>query len=115
MPLSDESSSLRDALKSLLVELLAEMLTGKKPDQSQGEPTAAPGPHPGLWLSPLESAIWHALGADTLIGKQIAAKVSQPYDSCFKAILRNLIARDIVERAGSDGYRRKVQGATDEE
>src|SRR5262245_8253745 len=65
----------------------------------------------GLWFSPLEHAIWVAVGADTLQAKQIAAKVGQVCTSSFRTILANLVARGVLVNVAHDGYRRMPEGA----
>lgn len=60
----------------------------------------------GQWLSPIEAAIWHCLGSETLQGKQIATRISQPYGPALKTLLRNLVERGILCWEKAEGYRR---------
>lgn len=59
----------------------------------------------GSWLSPLEAAICLTLhGGVSLQGKQIAARISQPYDVRLQMILRNLRDRGILRHENGEGY-----------
>jgi hypothetical protein len=63
----------------------------------------------GNFFSPLETAIHATLGDACLLGKQIAGKTGQTYDARFQTILRNLVARKVLQHSPKEGYRRCTQ------
>ncbi len=72
-------------------------------------PTAPTG-QVGQWLSPLEAAIWHCLGSETLQGKQIASRISQSYTASLRTILHNLVDRGVLAHVSGEGYQRVALG-----
>lgn len=64
--------------------------------------------YPGAWLSPVERLVWNALADKPLIGKQIAAKIGEEYDSTLKVLLRNLVNRGVITHDETGGYARGV-------
>ncbi len=66
---------------------------------------SAPGEaHVGLWLSPLESAIWQSLEKGPLLGKNIARRTSQKFTPTFRAVLANLVHREVLKHCRETGY-----------
>lgn len=62
----------------------------------------------GVFFSPLEMAIVNALklaGDTALSGKVLAKRVSQPYATPLKLILRNLKDRKVLAHLRGEGYR----------
>jgi hypothetical protein len=59
---------------------------------------------PGLFFSPVESAIFQALSSGPAVGKEIAKRIGQPFESSFRTILRNLLNRRVLRRAEGGGY-----------
>jgi hypothetical protein len=111
-------------LKAAAWSLVARLATPKRPltvavgnGQSRVTVTVAPagataagvsGAGSGcLPFSPLEAAVMLAVGpTGTLLGKQVASRVSQEYGGKLKVILGNLVERQALEHAeGGQGYR----------
>ena len=61
---------------------------------------------PGSWFSPVERLIWLALVGGPMIGKRVASKCQQEYDSTFRVILRNLVNRGVLTHDETDGFSR---------
>lgn len=61
---------------------------------------------PGKYLSPTEQLIWNALEEKALVGKVIAARIKDQYDSTFKTLLSNLVQRGVITPDENGGYRR---------
>ena len=63
---------------------------------------------PGSWFSPVERLIWLALVGGSMIGKRVASKCGQEYDSTFRVILRNLVNRGVLTHDETDGFSRAI-------
>lgn len=69
------------------------------------------GPRPGLWLSPCERLIVErvremrrSMPAERITQAAIAARAALPLDPGFKAVLRNLVDRQILTQDDAAGY-----------
>jgi len=68
-------------------------------------PSAAPEQFPGNYFSPLEASIYLALASGPLLGKVIARRTSQDYNTCLRTILSNLVQRKVLVHS-DEGYAR---------
>jgi hypothetical protein len=61
---------------------------------------------PGLHFSAIEAAVYQCLVAagKPLTGKQIAARISRPYDSRLRILLANLHERESIRKAPKQGW-----------
>jgi hypothetical protein len=72
------------------------------------ETAMAPRPR-GKWLSPLEQRVFDFLGGrgfDWTPGEAIARELDEPYQHRFKAIMSNLVEREVIDMNPGQGYRR---------
>lgn len=66
----------------------------------------APTPGRGRWLSPLEEKVLSVLtGKDWTPAERVAALVGESNGGDLRAVLRNMVERELLESAPSRGYR----------
>lgn len=87
-----------------LGQLLANLAPSKvKPEANSDTPATLLALVTGCLFNPFEREIVRAIGGDSLVGKEVAAKLKVKYDTTLRIVLAGLADRGVL--AKGDGYR----------